>query len=150
MPPAASRTTVSARLSNPVWRRAAVLALLAALSVTGLLDTTAAKSEGVTSGAEASAERARPSSRIREGTELDDVEGVFRVAGERMIFFADGGDRFVVLENLNLERIARTVAEDPQPRRWRVRGVVTEFRETNYLLVRRAMLKTRGTLLGDD
>jgi hypothetical protein len=81
--------------------------------------------------------------RVREGTEIVDQLGYFRITGGRVVFVTDDGKRrFVGLENLNLERIARTVADSPQPLRWGVTGTITEYRGANFLLVRRAILKS--------
>ncbi len=96
-------------------------------------------------------EERQSSARIREGTEIKEVEGVFRMTGDRVTFFSeDGQRRYVALENLNLERIVARIADDPTPRQWRVTGLVTEFRGANYLLVRRALLKSRGQPSEDD
>ena len=63
------------------------------------------------------------------------------MSGGRVLFFtADGKRRFVGLENLNLERVARTIAESPQTLQWSVTGTITEYRGANFLLVRRAIL----------
>ena len=84
--------------------------------------------------------------RIREGTELVEQPGRFRITGQRVTFFtADGTRRFVGLENLNLDRIAQTITRNPAQLRWQVTGTITEFRGTNFLLVRRAILSTGRT-----
>jgi hypothetical protein len=81
--------------------------------------------------------------RLREGTELVEHVGHFETAKERLVFVSEqGGIRFVGLENLNLERISQTIANSPSQLIWKISGSVTEFRGTNYLLVRRALLKT--------
>jgi hypothetical protein len=81
--------------------------------------------------------------RLREGTELVEHVGHFEMAKERLVFVSDrGGVRLVGLENLNLERISQTIANSPSQLTWKISGIVTEFRGTNYLLVRRALLKT--------
>ena len=80
--------------------------------------------------------------RIREGTEISAQLGYFRMTGDRVSFFTDDGSgRFIALENLNLERIARTIADNSDRLQWDVTGTVTEFRGANYLFVRRAVLK---------
>ena len=85
--------------------------------------------------------------RVREGTQLVDQAGHFRPTGDRITFFtADGNDRFVVLENLNLERVARLIAEGPERRAWRASGTITEYRGTNFLLLGQAVLTNRGQL----
>jgi hypothetical protein len=45
-----------------------------------------------------------------------------------------------VLENLQLERILRTLAESRAQRQCIVSGVITEFRGANYLLVTKAVI----------
>ena len=81
---------------------------------------------------------------IREGTELVNQSGYFRATGDRVTFFGEGGRaRFVVLENLNLDRVAKVIADDPSGSQWIVTGTVTEFRGTNYLFVRRAVLRNQ-------
>lgn len=100
----------------------------------------------------------QPARRLREGAELVDQVGLFQVTGDRVAFVADPGNRrFIVLENLSLERIARTLAERPQESQWKVSGTVTEFRGTNFILIRRAVLRgpapldthPGGTIMGD-
>jgi hypothetical protein len=93
------------------------------------------------------AENLRPSPptgtrRLREGTEILDQLGYFKVVGDRVVFFTDkGAQPLVGLENLNLERIARTVANNPQQLEWKVSGTITEFRGNNFILIDRAILK---------
>lgn len=87
---------------------------------------------------------------LREGTEIVDAVGQFRVTGDRVAFFtADGKGRFLVLENLNLQRIVRVLADSPIPLDWRVSGALTEYRGTNYLFVRSAVLKA-GTEVREE
>jgi hypothetical protein len=82
--------------------------------------------------------------RLREGMQIVDRRGHFRMTGDRLTFFAaDGKGRFVALENLALERVALVLAKNPGPLRWSVTGTITEFRDANYLLIERAILKTR-------
>lgn len=82
--------------------------------------------------------------RIREGTEIVEKLGYFRVTGDRVTFLTDDGkQRLIALENLNLERIARAVADDPDKLQWSVTGTVTEYRGSNFLFVRRAVLKAK-------
>jgi hypothetical protein len=80
--------------------------------------------------------------RMREGTPLD-ATGSFKITAERAIFTTEDGARFHGLENLNLERIAIAVSESPDQLIWNVNGTVTEFRGANYLLITRAMLKSK-------
>jgi hypothetical protein len=87
--------------------------------------------------------------RIREGTRLVDQRGVFKMTGQRVTFFPSNGQgRFVALENLNLERIARALTDSPSPQEWVVSGTVTEYQGVNFLLVERAVLKQRTEIVG--
>ncbi len=93
--------------------------------------------------APATASKAGPKQpRIREGTALVQQAGVFQTAGDRVTFLtSDGQRRFVVLENLQLERISRAVGDSLTPPQWTVSGMVTEFCGANYLFVDRAVLR---------
>jgi hypothetical protein len=85
----------------------------------------------------------QPMSRVREGAVLE-TTGYFKVSGDRALFTtADGTGRYTGLENLNLERVAIAVSESPDQLLWSVTGTVTEYRGTNYLLVTRALLKSK-------
>jgi hypothetical protein len=86
--------------------------------------------------------------RVREGTELRDVLGTFRLTGDRATFCpADGVGKFGGLENQTLERVATVIAADPTPMEWLVTGTVTEFKGNNYILITRAILKTKPSSL---
>ena len=81
----------------------------------------------------------------REGVRLQDQIGEFKVRGDRAIFMTDDGKQFGGLENLNLERVVRAIADNPIQLTWSVTGVVTEYRGTNYLLITHAVVKNRDT-----
>ena len=79
--------------------------------------------------------------RVREGTQVEKIEGHFKLTGDRVTFItADGKQRFGGLENLALERIARIVKDSPAQLRWTIAGVITEYRSANYVLVTHAVL----------
>lgn len=81
---------------------------------------------------------------LREGTEIVDQLGYFRLTGDRVTFFSDDGKyRFVALENLNLERIARVITDNPEQLQWGISGTMTECRGANFIFVRRAALRSR-------
>lgn len=83
-------------------------------------------------------------SRLREGTKVHDLVGTVGQTGRRFTFFVDtDGTRFVLLENLMLERILRSQAAHPGTVRWRISGAVTEFQGQNYLLIDHALLHGR-------
>lgn len=100
--------------------------------------------DGRVGGAPQTAERAQKE-RLREGSRLDDAVGSFKTIGDRYAFIATDGARYVVLENLQLDRISRRVAESPDPLTWTVSGVVTEYSSANYLLVSRAVQRSDGS-----
>jgi len=88
---------------------------------------------------------------LREGLELVEVSGSFRTSAGRVVFTsADGRQSLVGLENLNLERVTRALADHPDQVEWIVTGSVTEFRGSNFLLLRRVVLKNRNTERKDD
>ncbi|MEX0586421.1 MAG: hypothetical protein WD176_07245 [Pirellulales bacterium] len=88
--------------------------------------------------------------RIREGIELADRVGQFKLRGDRATFIpAEGGLSLVGLENLNLERVVRAISDNPN-QDWRVSGVVTEFRGGNYLLITRAIMLNKPAPRGAE
>ena len=81
---------------------------------------------------------------LRQGTELVDQVGEFRLAGDRVVFFMEGGKRRLIsLENLALERIAQVLIDNPERLQWRVTGTITEYQGNNFLFITRAILKSR-------
>ncbi|HUG68528.1 MAG TPA: hypothetical protein VMM76_12315 [Pirellulaceae bacterium] len=80
--------------------------------------------------------------RLREGMKFVNRIGELRNVGGRVAFYPDGATQSLpLLENLALERIERDV--DQPHRKWSVSGIVTEYKGVNYLLLHRAVLKTR-------
>ena len=82
--------------------------------------------------------------RWREGKRLVDHGGHFRQDGDGAVFVSETGHELVALENLNLERVTRTLkaSDESESIRWSVNGVVTEFNGRNYLLIQRAVYKS--------
>lgn len=79
--------------------------------------------------------------RLREGTELKDRLAVFKPAGDRTLCFVSGvPHRMIVLENLALERVLQTLDRSSVELQWSIRGVVSEYRGANYLLIQRAVV----------
>ncbi len=79
--------------------------------------------------------------RLREGTELKDRLAVFKPAGDRTLCFVSGmPQRMIVLENLALERVLQTLERSSVELQWSIRGVVSEYRGANYLLIQRAVV----------
>lgn len=91
-------------------------------------------------------EKSKPASLplLREGAEILEEVGVFLMVENRVVFAAaDGNRRLIALENLCLERVARSLADNPSATNWVVSGTATEFRGGNYLLLRRATVVSR-------
>jgi hypothetical protein len=84
--------------------------------------------------------------RLREGTRLNDVPGSFQFSGDRVTFHPDGGkgEAYKLLENLAMERISSELGRSRGTPNWTVSGMVTEYRNANYLLVTKAVVKTAG------
>ena len=79
--------------------------------------------------------------KIRENTPFQDKRGYFRATGQRTTFYTlDGAERYVCLENLNLERILKAMRDDPSRAAWKIDGKFTEFNEENYILIERAVV----------
>jgi len=84
--------------------------------------------------------------RLREGSELKDLVGNFKITGDRVTFYpSEGNEQYRVLENLNLERVVRVLTETQIQREWNISGLITEFQGANYLLVRRAYITTNAS-----
>ncbi len=94
------------------------------------------------------AERTDAADRVREGTRWQNERGTFTLVGDRVTFTNQKSQSFVALENLNLERIVRTIEEnrtvtDAETLDWNVDATVTEFRGVNFVLVTRSVLVAR-------
>lgn len=80
--------------------------------------------------------------RLREGTVLVDEVGYFKRAGDRAMFYRAGSKHGMgVLENLNLQRVIGRITDNTDQLDWVVTGKVTEYKNRNYLLINRVMLK---------
>ncbi|WP_203545333.1 hypothetical protein [Candidatus Laterigemmans baculatus] len=72
----------------------------------------------------------------REGTRVAGLVGTFREIGRRWTFIADDDQAsYRLLENQTLERICRSIQEDPYDIRWKVGGELTEFMDENFLIL---------------
>lgn len=83
---------------------------------------------------------------LREGSRLE-LTGYFKSTGDRMTFYAMEEEREVrlrALENLALQRIARVMSETPTQLEWNISGTITEYRGNNFLLVTKAVLRSRA------
>jgi hypothetical protein len=84
--------------------------------------------------------------KAREGSEWKGQRGRFTLVGDRVSFTpSDRQLNIMVLENLNLERIVRTIEEsrtvtDADQLEWTIDGQLTEYRGSNFLLLQRSVL----------
>lgn len=92
--------------------------------------------------------------RIREGTVFKKKRAIFRVSGSRVSLFSeDETERFLCIENLNLERIVRFTQENPTQQVWSVDGFYTEYFGENHVFIQRAVLaapKVPDTAVSDS
>ncbi len=79
---------------------------------------------------------------LREGAEIEGV-GTFKITGNRVMYCSEDGLSLAVLENLALERVLRMLENSRQNHDWVVVGMVTEFRGNNYMLLKRAIIKSK-------
>ncbi len=121
-----------------------LLTVMLCVSVAVAQDIAGSSTRTSPSGGGASKERNEVQKILREGTKVEELLGHFETAGDRATFHtADGKHTFDSLENLNLERIVRTLSDKPEKLQWSIDGVVTEFQGRNFLQVTRAMLKSK-------
>ncbi|MHC4406960.1 MAG: hypothetical protein ACYTG0_45670 [Planctomycetota bacterium] len=65
--------------------------------------------------------------------------------GNRVTFSSsEGHGHLVGLENLNLQRIAQVIANNPGRLLWDVSGTVTEYRGANFIAIEHAILESTG------
>ena len=77
----------------------------------------------------------------REGTTFQGRRMTVRKTGNRTTLYCDNSnERYICLENLNLERILRAMEENPTRSVWKIDGTYTEFYGENYILIRRAVV----------
>lgn len=91
--------------------------------------------------------------RIREGTPFARRLASFQIVGPRIaIRFEGKGDstaepeRFLCLENLQLERISQAIQDRSTQLYWWIDGTFTEYRGSNYVLVQRIQQAPQSAL----
>ena len=108
-----------------------------------LLGISAARSSGI----ETTSPIAKASSGQlkREGSQLIDVFGYFRMTGDRATFYPlESQAGYAGLENLNLDRVTLMITNNTDQLTWQVSGTITEYHGLNYILVSKAILKHQG------
>ena len=82
--------------------------------------------------------------RLREGTRIVDRLGTFTITAKQAVFHtSDGKMQLGGLPNLNLERVISTLQDGAGGMVWSVSGLVTEYHGSNFLLITRAVLKSK-------
>jgi hypothetical protein len=78
---------------------------------------------------------------LREGTNLSEARGKFKIGKDRIVFSDEGQNKsFACLENLMLQRIDSFLKDDEGGKqRWTVSGRITEFNGENFLWIDRAI-----------
>lgn len=146
--PAMSRVSAETTTSRfPVLRLIGPLCgLVLLLILTSVGTLSAERDEPEDSSREVAEEKSTTApTRLREGTKLENQLGYFQMTGDRATFItADRSRCFGGLENLNLARVVAMISDAPGKMEWSVTGTVTEFQGSNYLLISRAVLKTRA------
>jgi len=75
-----------------------------------------------------------------EGTTLTNVRGHFENSGDRIRFVnVHSGTTYVCLENLPLQQIMQSPSKSITSNEWIIRGHLTEFDGTNFLLIDRSI-----------
>ena len=78
---------------------------------------------------------------LREGTMIQSRHVVFRVTKNRVLMTpVSSSEYFYCLENLNLQRIANVIRQNPTLTDWEVDFLITEYQGINYVLIQRAVL----------
>lgn len=82
---------------------------------------------------------------LREGTKIQDQIGHFILTVDTAVFVNRHGRRFGMLKNLNLQRVMqmRRSTQALKEIEWSVSGTVTEFGGENFLLMSRAIRKSK-------
>ena len=130
-------------MTNRCTNLAAMVSVIAAVSVGGGLFARSLEVQNRADEASRAPSADAPQ-RLREGSAQTDVVGYFELTADGATFRSlDGRARLVGLQNLNLQRIVEAIREHPDRLEWVVSGTVTEYRGANFLLIKRALLKTR-------
>jgi hypothetical protein len=114
-------------------------------------DTTNASRPEMASVNDGLAKKVEKASLVREGTVLKSQHVVFRISNDRVILtMTTGTERYICLENLNLQRITDVLKDNPTLTDWTVDFIVTEYRGMNYVLIQRAVLSSAAQRESDQ
>lgn len=124
-------------------RTLAVVTVCLVCALPGSAETMRPPQPAAGEGAPADKRAAAATHRLREGETIE-MTGKLELSGDRAIFHP-GADHapLRVLENLALERITRVLSETREEREWVVSGTITEYRGANYILIDRAVQRSR-------
>lgn len=83
----------------------------------------------------------------REGARVIQMTGQFQVNGENTVQFtsSDGKLQILAIQNLMLQRVHQTITEtaDVKDHDWVINGIITEYRNANFIILTHAILKTK-------
>jgi hypothetical protein len=83
----------------------------------------------------------------REGARVIQMTGQFQVNGEIIQFTSsDAKLQITVIQNLMLQRVHQTITEtaDVKDHDWVINGIITEYRNANFIILTHAVLKTKA------
>lgn len=72
---------------------------------------------------------------LREGARIESKRAKCRVSGERLLVEFEDGRTLDALANLAAQRVFQACRDDEADSEWIVSGKITEFRNTNFLLL---------------
>lgn len=118
-----------------------VMSCLVALSPPERMASAEDNAAPVTDRMKSAQEQQEKMTRLREGAEIVDSKGTFEWIGDRLSFVPEGEKTVLkILENRMMERIVQAQESSTGELIWIVTGTVTEYRGSNFLLVKHVVL----------
>lgn len=78
----------------------------------------------------------QPLPTLREGADIPEWMGTFRLVGERLQFTdRESGRSLLCLENLMLQRVYQVIGDEASESTWIVSGTISEYRGQNFLIL---------------
>jgi len=123
--------------SSSFWVISTALVLAAYVNLSGELPNSKAI---MASDRPSLAQMSKTDSMMREGTPLTDIKGRFKKQGDRFLFVEEGATKsYKCLENLCLQRVTTNLQDDDRAATWLISAKFTEFNDTNFLIVEKAV-----------
>jgi hypothetical protein len=82
----------------------------------------------------------------REGARVIQMTGQFQAASDSIQFTSsDGKLQIIAIQNLMLQRVHQTITEtaDVKDHNWVINGIITEYRNANFIILTHAVLKSK-------